>query len=241
MAGQPRHGPAATAGSLGELGQTVEEPGALMTSTRSTGEQSSARSRTNTGTTTSTRDAIRDAAVKIFFERGYSAATVREIASELGIKAGSIYNHYTSKQEILVDLMVRTLDELIVGLDEAIAECNSPTDALRAAIVHHVLFHRTRHREAFVADTELRSLEPEPYQAFTKQRTAYERRIQKILDEGQDQGEFAITDVRVVSYAIITACSAVPTWFRPAGRRTIDQVGEIYADLILRGIVTRPS
>jgi AcrR family transcriptional regulator len=191
------------------------------------------------GGTPSTRDAIREAAVKIFFENGYSAATVREIASELGIKAGSIYNHYPSKQQILVDLMTGTLAELTERVDEAVASATTPTEALRAAIIQHVSFHRNRYREAFVADTELRSLEPDAFREFAKQRTAYERRIQRILEEGHKSGEFEVSDVRVVSYAIITACSAVPTWFKPAGRLTIDQVGEIYSDLILNGLLRR--
>lgn len=177
--------------------------------------------------------------MKVFFERGYSAATVRQIAAELGIKAGSIYNHYTGKHHILVDIMDQTLAELRAGIDEAIAASATPTEAIKAVIVHHVLFHRTRYREAFVADTEMRSLEPDTFRRIARERRAYERRIQKILSDGQESGEFQVTDVRVVSFAIITACSAVPSWFRPSGRMTIDEVGAIYADLVVRGILTR--
>lgn len=187
----------------------------------------------------STREAIRQAAVKVFFERGYSAATVREIAAELGFKAASIYNHYDGKQQILVEVMESTLAELTAGLDEVIAASANPAAAMRAAIVHHVVFHRNRYREAFVADTEMRSLEPDAYERMSKGRRAYERRIQKILSQGQENGEFDVPDARVVSYAIITACSAVPSWFKPGGRRPIEDVGSIYADLILRGLLIR--
>jgi AcrR family transcriptional regulator len=212
-----------------------------MSASRSKTARSAARESAPAPAQPSTREAIQQAAVKLFFERGYSAATVREIASELGIKAGSIYNHYASKQQILVDVMEQTLGELTEGLDRAIAGSDTPTQAMRAAIVHHVVFHRTRHREAFVADSEMRSLEPDVYERMAKQRRQYERKIQKILSDGQKNGEFEVSDARVVSYAIITACSAVPSWFKPAGRLTIDQVGEIYADLIVKGLRARPA
>src|SRR5215470_16876440 len=66
---------------------------------------------TTTGTTTSsgpTGDAasterrIIDAATEMFYERGYHGTTMREIAAGVGIKAGSLYNHFPSKQDILV-------------------------------------------------------------------------------------------------------------------------------------------
>lgn len=190
-------------------------------------------------TKTPMRDAIRAAAVKTFYERGYAAATIRQIAAELGIQGGSLYNHYASKQEILLDVMVQTNDELLAGLDAAIADAPDAIAALRAAIVFHVAFHRDRHQEAFLTDNELRNLEPENYPTVAKQRKAYERRIQRILEQGQESGEFEVADTRVVSYAIITACSAVPSWFKPKGRLTIDEVGETYASLILGGVLRR--
>lgn len=184
----------------------------------------------------STRDAIRRAAVQVFHERGYAAATVRDIAGRLGIQGGSMYNHYQSKQELLLDIMSETNRELLRGLEEAISEIQDPKEKLRVAIEFHVLFHREHPMEAFLADSELRSLEPKNYRRIVAQRKDYERAIQGILEEGRAKGTFAPCHRGVVSYAIITACSAVADWFKPEGPLSIEEIAKIYSDFLVRGL-----
>ena len=187
-----------------------------------------------------TRDTIRTAAIEVFYLRGYAAATIRQIAARLGMRGGSIYNHYTSKQEILRDIMSRTIEQLSVGLDEATAGESEPGERIRQAVIYHVRFHKDHRKEAFLADSELRSLEPEAYREIVRGRKRYEKAVQAILEDGVRAATFTLGDTRLASYAIITACSAVGTWFRPEGPQTIDEVAEAYADFMIRAIESRP-
>ena len=184
----------------------------------------------------SPRENVRLAAVEVFYERGYAAASIREIAARLGMQGGSIYNHYESKQDILFEIMSGTNHLLIEGIREALADAVAPVEKLRVAVIHHVIFHCDWPHEAFLAESELRNLEPAQYREIIAERRAYERIFEELLREGQDAGVFVVKDVRVLTYAIIAACSAVATWFKPRGALKIEEIAEVYADFVLNGV-----
>ena len=56
-----------------------------------------------------TREKIIYEALSLFSIKGYDAVTIREIASEVGIKESSIYNHFKNKQDILNKIIEETL------------------------------------------------------------------------------------------------------------------------------------
>ena len=59
---------------------------------------------------------ILSVAAKLFRERGYSAVSMRDLAQALDIKAASLYNHITSKQEILVLIVIKMIDIVTIDL-----------------------------------------------------------------------------------------------------------------------------
>jgi AcrR family transcriptional regulator len=107
-----------------------------------------------------TMEAIRKAGLRLIFEHGYAAMSLRQLAAEVGIQSGSLYNHISTKQELLFDLIRDHINELLRQLDRALQEKQRPVDKLRAFTAFHVTYHMTRKREVFIANSELRSLEP---------------------------------------------------------------------------------
>ena len=68
-----------------------------------------------------TMEAIRRAGLRLIFEHGYEAMSLRQLAAEVGIQAGSLYNHISTKQELLFDLVQDHINELLRQLDRALA------------------------------------------------------------------------------------------------------------------------
>src|SRR5438067_12719729 len=106
-----------------------------------------------------TMEAIRKAGLRLIFEHGYEAMSLRQLAAEVGIQAGSLYNHISTKQELLFDLIQDHINELLRQLDRALQGKTGSAERLRAFVVFHVTYHMTRKREVFIANSELRSLE----------------------------------------------------------------------------------
>ena len=116
-----------------------------------------------------TMEAIRKAGLRLIFEHGYEAMSLRQLAAEVGIQAGSLYNHIATKQELLFDLIQDHINELLRQLDRALAGKAGATERLHAFVAFHVSYHMTRKREVFIANSELRSLEPKNYEAIVAQ------------------------------------------------------------------------
>lgn len=67
-----------------------------------------------------TLEAIRKAGVRLIFEHGYEAMSLRQLAAEVGIQAGSLYNHISTKQDLLFDLVQDHINDLLRELDLAL-------------------------------------------------------------------------------------------------------------------------
>jgi AcrR family transcriptional regulator len=67
-----------------------------------------------------TLEAIRKAGLRLIFEHGYEAMSLRHLAAEVGIQVGSLYNHISTKQQLLFDLVQDHINELLRQLDLAL-------------------------------------------------------------------------------------------------------------------------
>lgn len=183
------------------------------------------------------RESILAAAVQLFAELGYHAAPLRDIASIAGIQAASIYYHYTNKQALLVEIMETHMRRLNANLQHILQEQHDPQQRLYAAIANHIRLHTSYKSEFFIIDTEIRALEGENRTYILSLRDQYEALLQEILRDGMEQGVFRQSDVKIASYAIIAMCTEVATWFRPSGRYTVQQVIDIYSQMITHGLL----
>ena len=183
-----------------------------------------------------TLEAIRKAGVRLIFEHGYAAMSLRQLAAEVGIQSGSLYNHISTKQQLLFDLVQDHINELLRQLDLALEGKEGPEEKLRAFVAFHVTYHMTKKREVFIANSELRSLEPKNYEAIVALRGAYEQRLAHILAEGDSEGIFEVVDVQVATFAIIALLTGLCTWYRPGGRLTREAIVAAHEKLVLSGV-----
>ncbi len=185
----------------------------------------------------SVRDKVLSAAVQLFAEYGYHAAPLRDIAHIAGIQAASIYYHYANKQALLVEIMETYMRQLNSNLERILRKQTSPVERLHEAVANHIRLHTTYKAEFFIIDTEIRALEGENRQYILSMRDQYESLLQELLREGMEQHVFRPGDVKVTSYAIIAMCTEVAQWFRPNGRLTVQQVIDIYTQMVTQGLL----
>lgn len=184
---------------------------------------------------------IFNVAVELFFRKGYFAASMSEIAKGCGIKKASIYHHFDGKEALLFAIMDTTMQDLLAHLEACMARVDDTEGKLRAAVRSHVRFHLERQKETFIASSELRGLTPAHFKAVTARRDAYESIFQELIRQGMDQGVFAAGDVKILSYAILTLCTAGASWFRPEGRLKVDAIAAIYETFVINGLQTAPA
>ena len=178
---------------------------------------------------------IREAALGLFAERGYAAVSMRQIAAEVGVQAGALYLYTANKQALLFDLLRDHMTDLLAGYDIA-AQPGRATERLRRFTQFHILYHMDRPHLVFVSYMELRNLEPKNFAEIERLRHAYEDRLEAILIAGQRSGEFALTDTRLATLALIAMLTGVNTWYREGGRLSRERIGEVYWQMVRKTV-----
>ena len=174
-------------------------------------------------------------AVRVFHERGYHGATMRDIARAVGIRAPSIYNHFPTKEALLHHVMMQILSVLRKQVNDALVESpEDPISQMSTFIREHIRFHLEYTSEAAVADNELRNLSEENRALVMAQRDDYEAILQEILEQGWEQGVFTEEEIKLVKIAILTMCTAVAGWYQPAGVLSPGEGAEAYTRFALR-------
>ena len=178
---------------------------------------------------------VRAAALQLFARHGYAAVSMRQIAREVGVQAGALYNYTPDKQSLLFDLMRTHLEELLAER-AALRGAPDPVAALERFTRFHIRFHARRPDEVFIAYMELRNLSPENFAEIEMLRRRYEDELENILRAGLAAGVFAVADTKVATMAVIAMLTGVNTWFREGGRLSLNEVERIYWDMVRKAV-----
>ncbi|MEU3617258.1 TetR/AcrR family transcriptional regulator [Streptomyces sp. NPDC006872] len=174
------------------------------------------------------------AAVEAFAERGYHATTTRDIAGRAGMSPAALYIHYKTKEELLHRISRIGHDRALDILRTAAAGDGDATRRLAEAVSSFVRWHAGRRTTARVVQYELDALGPEARAEILDLRRQVDAEVRGIIEEGVASGEFDVPDVRGTTLAVLSLCIDVARWFNVEGPRTPDEVGALYADLVLR-------
>ncbi|MEA2447325.1 MAG: hypothetical protein QOK47_962 [Actinomycetota bacterium] len=183
---------------------------------------------------------IQDEALKLFFERGFKSTTMREIALACGLTPGALYNHYSSKEELLGSMLVEIHREMESRLSEAIESAASdPKDQLRAFARAHGLMHTLYMIEARVGNREIGSVNGDMGAEVVRIRQWATGLLRDILERGRANGDFDVPNVAAVSNLILTMGMAIANWYRTGGELTREDMADLHADMVMRMVGTQ--
>jgi TetR/AcrR family transcriptional regulator, cholesterol catabolism regulator len=190
-----------------------------------------------------TLDEIVAAAAKVFRTKGYHAATVRDIAEEVGILKGSLYHHFESKEALLYLVVKEPIAQMYRTMREIAAAPGTATEKLRRAIAAHLEAFDRHYPHLFVYLREREAVKRRFREMIGFSPKEYERLWQQILNEGVDSGEFRPDlDIPVASYGLLGMLNWSYKWYDPQGRLKIGEVAEEFTALALAGLAAgRPA
>jgi|SRR5579864_4468374 len=185
-------------------------------------------------------DLIRAAALRQFAQRGYDAASMRQIAADAGITIATLYFHCSTKEQLLFDVLESQLQQLSEGLDRALdAAADDWAARLATAIRFHIQYVTRDEEGASISSAELRGLTGELRQRHVASRDAYERKFRALLKAGIGAGAFAPIDVPVITAAILGIGLSVGRWYRPGRRLSPDDIADDYIRFVMKALDPR--
>jgi TetR/AcrR family transcriptional regulator, cholesterol catabolism regulator len=180
------------------------------------------------------RERVLLAAARLFHERGYSSTTVRDIAREVGILSGSLFHHFPSKGDMLLEIM-RDAAHAVCERAEAILARNLPDqDALRELIrlEFDSITHVTRRHFHGVLFFEWREVPQDARAEFGRLRKRYQRSWMSVLERCYAEGKLRC-EPQAASLILHGALRNALTWYSSAGRYSAEEFGEILSRLVL--------
>lgn len=165
------------------------------------------------------------AALGVFARHGYHGASIRTIAEAAGLSVPGLYHHYKSKQAILAALVDAAMAEMLTHTAAAAEDAgDSPANRFANIVECLARFHMARRDHAFVASTEMRSMDPDVRAHHISQRDAQQTMIEDAIRAGVDAGDFTCRHPEDAARAIASLCVSISSWYRPGGPLTADDV-----------------
>ncbi|MDP3857103.1 MAG: TetR/AcrR family transcriptional regulator [Stagnimonas sp.] len=188
-----------------------------------------------------TEKAIREAAVRVIAKRGFQAASLREIAKEVGIRAPSLYNYIKSKEKLLYDLLKVPVSAMIADYESLTEGVTDPVVLLQTYVQVHLNFHLNYRLEVFIGNMELRSLSPAHYRVIAALREEYTGLLNRIIDDGVKAGVFHAPHSRVVTLIMLGMLSGVCNWYQPSGAMSAAEMMKLHTDMAFRMLDARSA
>lgn len=174
----------------------------------------------------------------MFAERGLRATTVRDIADGAGILSGSLYHHFSSKEEMVDEVLRGFLDWLFARYREIMDSETNALARLEGLFLASFEAIEHRHSQVVIYQDEAKRLSSQPRFSYIENMNRQQRKMWvEVLNQGIDEGYFQSgLDVDLVYRFIRDTTWVSVRWYQPGGPLTAQQVGRQYLAIVLGGI-----
>jgi TetR/AcrR family transcriptional regulator, cholesterol catabolism regulator len=193
------------------------------------------------GARASSRDAILREFAEQVADRGYAETSISDVATALHLSKGTIVHHFGSKEHLLGEVHVAYFTRRFAEADFIRAELSDPMSRLVSMVYALLAAHRDDRAASLTCLREfVRYLESDVLATYVReQRERYMGLVVETINDGVDQGVFHTSDPVLASLQLFGMCNYAWTWYRPDGRRSVEDIARVFAEDLLGGLATK--
>jgi len=185
----------------------------------------------------STLERLLDAAATLFAQKGYAAASTREIAEILGIRKASLYYHVETKEDLLYNICKSSLQQIHNDVTDALGNVKEPRERIDILI----RVHMTTLLRDLVANSvlfgEMRFLSGERLTEVIALRDSYEDVVRGVLSGARKAGVLRDDiNVKYLCLFLLGLLNRVELWYRPEGGLSADELAVVFESIFLNGV-----
>jgi TetR/AcrR family transcriptional regulator, cholesterol catabolism regulator len=175
-------------------------------------------------------------AAALFARQGYHGTSMRDIAREVGVHAGSLYVHIDSKEDLLEAIVFRIMEQSERDMAEVLAAGGTATEQLHAVAARDLKLIGENKEFATVFFHEWRNLSEARQRTVIESRDRWEAGLRSIIAQGIEAGEFRPVDPRIAGIALTSILNWAYVWYSADGDLSTDQLAEQFAGMLITGL-----
>jgi len=175
---------------------------------------------------------------ELFWEKGYTHTTLRDIARACGFDAANIYTHFKNKERLLYEVLKEEMEQtLSVARAADDAKGSDPSKRLESLVRNHIeLVVGSMKTYRLLFDSELRSLTPAHRKRIIGLRDAYDGILRGIIRSGIERGNFKAMNEKVIGNIIASMIVRTRIWFSSTGALSSREIADSMCRLVLDGL-----
>lgn len=173
---------------------------------------------------------------KLFKEKGYKAASMRELAARVGVEAASLYNHIQSKEDLLNEICINVATRYTSHIDKVEKEECLVISKIEKLLRFHVREMMDNYEEVYVTDHDWRNMNEPHLSEYREMRRNYRKRFASIVQQGIDTKEIKSVDANSAVMIFINAIAAVDQWHRIVHKVNRKDLEDNIITILLEGI-----
>lgn len=182
-------------------------------------------------------NSILEAATALFHERGFAGTSMQDISERVGVKKGSLYYYFQSKEQLLFEIL-RDLHHGGGALADAVSfESADPLGELRGFLAQICIYAGKHADRLRIFERDFDFLDAGQQRRIIAERFMYRRTATALIERAVVMGQVSAgLHVKSAAQAVLRAAATVSEWYRPDGALTIEQIATQTARLMVAGL-----
>jgi AcrR family transcriptional regulator len=181
------------------------------------------------------REALLLAAVRMFNERGFHAASLEDVAASVGVTKPVIYQYLGNKDQVLFECVRIGLEELRDAAAAARLEAGSGLDRLEAFLRRYSVTIMGAFGQCVIRTGD-EALSPDSRAKFRALKRQIDDDLRRAIEDAVDDGSARVGDARMTALAFSGALNWAARWYRPDGQSTPEELAAGLVDVLINGI-----
>lgn len=175
---------------------------------------------------------IEEVALRLMGRDGFASVSMRQVAAELGVQVGALYNHVPDKQQMLARVIFAALDSVEAAWDSALS-VEDIAGRIDAVLLAHLRFVLHAPEAAALPERDLQFLSADDQEQVSSRIAARRSRLEGLLRDGRDAGILKFPDAGIMATAVLSTVEGVGRW-APTSDLSEERIERITLNLVRR-------
>lgn len=183
-----------------------------------------------------TKRKIFETSMRLFSEKGYDATSIEEITATVGVAKGTLYYHFSSKEEIFNFLVEEGMELLKNSIEIKTSKCETTIDKLKAIVL--IQLKGIKKYENVLAIVMSQVWGNEPRNVLCKEKVIeYINVVQRIIEEGMEKGDIKPCDAQVLACEIFSLTCSTLIYKRKTEELDIEKLYQEYERILFNKLI----